>query len=457
MKGRGFGRSGVVGVGVLTALVVAGAAFGFTRLVDSVGTPGTGATLQHRDITSTSAPRPSTTTASAPACVPDPTLAQPALPAPYDLALAGARFVTDPRVADHEVSASVWIDGYGEAFTVNPDLTLAPASNQKLFTAMGALSVLGADAALTTELRVTRAGDLVVVPGGDPTITSTGPHSLAALAQQAADAGVRTVTGALFVDESRHDPARRAPGWQDWQIPTYTGPLSAFMVDDNRWRSDPAFLADPALANAERLREALASFGITIAGGTGYGGSEAGAPVVATLISPPIGQLVHDMLQRSDNQTADLLLEEIGVSEFGVGSLANGVAGDQRRARVPVRADWGSHRRWLGTSRSNRRSAREWRELLQAARGAPWGPTLADDLPVAGRSGTLGGRMRGTAAEGNVHAKTGTIIGGAALSGYGTTASGRAFVFSVIVNGPGGEQAAGAIDSLVAAIAGVAT
>jgi D-alanyl-D-alanine carboxypeptidase/D-alanyl-D-alanine-endopeptidase (penicillin-binding protein 4) len=107
-----------------------------------------------------------------------------------------------------------------------------------------------------------------------------------------------------------------------------------------------------------------------------------------------------------------------------------------------------------GLSRGNTRSARELRSVVQAARAAPWWPIMFDALPRAGRSGTLAARFRGTAAEDNVHAKTGTIIGGAALSGTGTTASGRAFVFSVIVNGPCAGSSAGAIDGLIAAIAG---
>jgi serine-type D-Ala-D-Ala carboxypeptidase/endopeptidase (penicillin-binding protein 4) len=75
-------------------------------------------------------------------------------------------------------------------------------------------------------------------------------------------------------------------------------------------------------------------------------------------------------------------------------------------------------------------------------------------LPVAGRSGTLTSRFRGTAAEGTVRAKTGTIIGGVALSGYGTTIGGRAFVFSVLVDGDGSQAATGPLDTLIAAIAG---
>jgi D-alanyl-D-alanine carboxypeptidase/D-alanyl-D-alanine-endopeptidase (penicillin-binding protein 4) len=108
-----------------------------------------------------------------------------------------------------------------------------------------------------------------------------------------------------------------------------------------------------------------------------------------------------------------------------------------------------------GLSRRDARSARELRSLVQvASRRAPWWPVVANGLPVAGRSGTLVARLGGTAAEGNVRAKTGTLIGGAALTGIGTTAAGRAFVFSIVVNGPHAETSADAIDALVAAVAG---
>ena len=389
-----------------------------------------------------------------PPCTQDPTLAQSsAAPSPA-LAAALARFLADPRVGPHRTSVSVWIDGLGEVLTHEPDLPLAPASNEKLFTAMGALAVLGPDVQLVTEVRSTPAGDLVVVGGGDATVTAAGPHSIAALADQIRAAGVRAVTGALIVDETRYDGARRASAWQDWQIPTYTGPLSALMVDRNRWRGDPAFLADPALANADLLRRALGARGIGVSGPTVYATAPVAGTVVASLVSAPMGVLVRDMLQRSDNQIADLLLKEVGHAATGTGSLANG-SGATTAALAPLClslagvADDGS-----GLSRGNARSAREWRTLLQAARNQPWWPALVDGLPLAGRSGTLAGRFRGTAAEANVRAKTGTIIGGSALAGYGATAAGREFVFSVMVNGTGAEGSAPAIDALVAAVAG---
>jgi serine-type D-Ala-D-Ala carboxypeptidase/endopeptidase (penicillin-binding protein 4) len=397
----------------------------------------------------TTAPPPPTT---APPCVPDPSLTAPAAAPPAGVVAAVDRFGADPGVAAGPWGVSVWIDGYGE-IARQPDLPLLPASNQKLFTAMGALAVLGPDARLTTEVRVTPDGGLAIVAGGDPTITGGGPHSIDALAAQVRAAGITHVAGPLLVDESHHDAARRASGWQDWHVPAYAGPLSAFMVDRNRYRGDPAFLADPALANAERFRAALGAHGVTVAGPTAHGPAPAGGPVVASLTSAPMAALVDTTLMRSDNMAAELILKEVGRAGAGEGSSAAGAAATRAALAplcVPIAGvdDDGS-----GLSRANGRSAREWRVLLQGARTQPWAPLLVNAMPLAGRTGTLAGRFHGTAAEGNVRAKTGTIIGGIALSGYGTTLGGRAFVFSVIAAWPTSKGGQGALDALVAAVA----
>jgi D-alanyl-D-alanine carboxypeptidase/D-alanyl-D-alanine-endopeptidase (penicillin-binding protein 4) len=55
-------------------------------------------------------------------------------------------------------------------------------------------------------------------------------------------------------------------------------------------------------------------------------------------------------------------------------------------------------------------------------------------LPIAGVDGTIGSRMRGTAAQGNVHAKTGYVDKARSLSGYVTTADGRLLLFSLLCN-----------------------
>ena len=334
-------------MGVLVVVLGSAAAFGGIAVVGSaVGSGGGILSAAHRVAASPPSSPPSSPLSSPPAtastrCAPEPSLDQPTLAAPPALAVGLHGFLADPRVAPHAVGMSVWIDGYGEVLAHDADRMLVPASNQKLFTAMGALAVLGADTRLKTELRMSASGDLVIVPGGDPTITSAGVHSVAALAAQLRARGIGDIPGSVLVDESRHDAARRAPGWQDWQIPAYTGPLSAFMVDDNRWRSDAAFVADPALANAERLRSALLLEGIAVAGGVGYGRAGPGALVVATLESPPVRELVHAMLLRSDNQIADMLLKEIGFVAARRGSLADGAAATRTALAATVR----SHRR----------------------------------------------------------------------------------------------------------------
>ena len=395
------------------------------------------------------APAPPTT---AP-CTPDPTLAAPAAPVPPDLALAVQRFTTDPRVVANRFGLSIWIDGLGEVAAHEPDLPLFPASNQKLLTAMGVLTVLGQDARFTTEVRLAPDGNLVIVAGGDPSLAARGPHSLDALAAQVRAAGVTEVPGTLVIDDSRHDAVRRAAGWQDWQFPTYAGPLSAFMVDRNRYRRDAAFLADPGLAHGDLLRAALAAHGVRIAGPTAHGSAPAGSTVVASLTSAPVSALLADTLLRSDNMAAEELLKEVGRSTRAPGSTAGGLQ-TTRAALAPLCvAIAGTDDDGSGLSRANGRSAREWRQLLQAARTQPWWPQLSDSLPVAGRTGTLASRFLGSPAEGSVRAKTGTIIGGIALSGYGTTAGGRGVVFSVLVNGDGSGAAQASLDELIAAVA----
>jgi D-alanyl-D-alanine carboxypeptidase/D-alanyl-D-alanine-endopeptidase (penicillin-binding protein 4) len=409
-------------------------------------------------------PRPRTTTVpltpgtpapTAPACPNDQEAAAappPALVAALQQALAGFRDVT--------VGVSMWVEGYGEVLASGADVPLSPASVQKVFTAMGALSLFEPDDAFTTAVRAigpvaggVLRGDLVLVGGGDPTLTARGPHSLDTLAVQVRQAGITSVAGSVVADESRHDAARAAPGWQGWQQPAYVGPMSALMVDDNRRRTDPGYLASPATGNAEVFRAALAAHGVAVAPRVVAGTAPPGASEVASLSSRPVPELVTEMLQRSDNETAELLAREAGLEAGTAGTTPSGTAALTASLRplcVPLAgvADDGS-----GLSRADRRTAREWRQLLEAATSQPWGARFRDSLPLAGRSGTLAGRFRGTPAEGNVRAKTGTIIGGRSLAGYLTTAGGRPAVFAIVVNGDGWRASQPAIDRLVTTLA----
>jgi hypothetical protein len=203
------------------------------------------------------------------------------------------------------------------------------------------------------------------------------------------------VDGGLLVDGGASATARRAAGWEDWQIPAYTGPLSAFMVDHNRWRGDPSFLADPALANGPFP-------GSTRGGGCDDRGvhgvrTRTRRRIVAGIARIGHGRrLLHPMLLNSDNQIADMLLKDIGVA--ATGSAVDGGGCGAPAARTAVHCADRVDRRRLGLEHVSALGT-ELRSLLQAARFAPWWPILADSL-TAGRTGTLAGRLRGTPADG---------------------------------------------------------
>jgi D-alanyl-D-alanine carboxypeptidase/D-alanyl-D-alanine-endopeptidase (penicillin-binding protein 4) len=395
-------------------------------------------------------------------------LSCPPLPAPPSQAGAGplvaalqAR-LADPRLAGAVVGASMWVDGYGEVLAQRADVPLVPASNQKLFTALGVLAVLPGDARLTTRVAATGPlvdgvvqGDLVLVGGGDPTLTSNyGPHSLTALGIQLLDAGVRGVTGRIVADETRYTTERDAPGWQPGDIPESSGPLSALVIDENTYRTDPEFLADPALGGADLFRQVLTGAGIAVGGPAATGRAPAGAEILASLASPTVDELVGSMLRNSDNEIAELLTREAGVASGGGGSTSAGIAALSGSLDPRCSGPAGTWLDGSGLSRDDRTSARALRRLVQAAAASPAAPVVLGGLPVAGQSGTLIHRFGGTPAEGQVRAKTGYLREAQALTGVLTTIGGRRAYFSVVVNGPAAGDSIAAIDDLVVTLAG---
>jgi len=88
-----------------------------------------------------------------------------------------------------------------------------------------------------------------------------------------------------------------------------------------------------------------------------------------------------------------------------------------------------------GLTRTNRSSPAELGRLLDAMRENRGASSFIDSLAIAGSEGTLSDRMEGTEAAGRCRAKTGTISGVSALSGYCFNRSGKTMVFSILMNG----------------------
>lgn len=164
----------------------------------------------------------------------------------------------------------------------------------------------------------------------------------------------------------------------------------------------------------------------------------ASGPVVHT-ITNPITTVFPPILQDSHNALADQLFLTIGAQVEGAGTrkaAAKAVKDALEKIGVPgeahVQVD-GS-----GLSKANRTSATHFVALVSAVMktGGETARVFLDALPVAGESGTLSSRMRGTIAAGRVRAKTGWVSGASALSGVAETEGGRTIAFSILVSYP---------------------
>jgi D-alanyl-D-alanine carboxypeptidase/D-alanyl-D-alanine-endopeptidase (penicillin-binding protein 4) len=107
-----------------------------------------------------------------------------------------------------------------------------------------------------------------------------------------------------------------------------------------------------------------------------------------------------------------------------------------------------------GLSRADRAAPREVVRMLGTLRNQRGFPAFYASLPIAGRDGTLADRMRSGPARGRCHAKTGTLTGVSALSGYCTTRSGRTLAFSVLMNNANIYTARSIQDRVAQALAG---
>jgi D-alanyl-D-alanine carboxypeptidase/D-alanyl-D-alanine-endopeptidase (penicillin-binding protein 4) len=354
-------------------------------------------------------------------------------------------WVFDPEAANGRV-----------LFTDSADQRRILASNTKLFTTAAALDRLGPETRLETRVWAdgeiapdgTVDGDLYIVGDGDPTF---GEPEVAALAQDAKNAGVERVTGRILVDDTIFD-RRRGLGKNPGQPNPYVGPLSGLSYKFGL--SGPGFSGKPEIDAGLEFRAELEDRDIGVGGGVEYGKASAQLQEkdpIASVSSEPIAELVEQTNEPSNNFFAEMLLKRLSVEQGAQGTTQGGAREVRAYARslgTRARVKDGS-----GIGRKNRTSAEHVGELLVAMLDEPAGDDFFESLPRAGVEGTLSNRMEGTAAEGRCRAKTGTISGVSALSGYCDIA-GEPVAFSILMNGVGNVASARSIqDRLVVTIA----
>ena len=170
-------------------------------------------------------------------------------------------------------------------------------------------------------------------------------------------------------------------------------------------------------------------------------------PELAAVESPPLSQLLVETNQNSNNLYAEAWLRSLGAREMGsrVGGLDLSAPTDST-AEVGLRVVKATLTELgvdpagyvmvdgSGLSRNNLVSPEAIAQTLRAMAKSRQAAVYRASLPVAGISGTLQNRFRDTAAQGIVQAKTGTMSGVVALSGYIDATEYEPLVFSIIVN-----------------------
>jgi len=257
--------------------------------------------------------------------------------------------------------------------------------------------------------------------------------SFATFAKALKREGVKSVKGSVLGDQSWFDGLTTVRTWKNG-LELESGRISALSGNLNQRNGNR--VPRPAIYAAELLSAALKSEGITVKGKPGAGTTPPDARLILRQYSAPLRGLLAHMNKASDNLFAETLLKGLGRDQNGRGSTAAGAAVSEATLRaLGIPTDDVVILDGSGLSYGNRLTALGLARLLAAMRQRDDFDDFYDSLAIAGGDGTLGKRMRGTAAAGNAHAKTGSLNVASGLSGYVTSANGHLVVFSILMNG----------------------
>lgn len=365
----------------------------------------------------------------------------------------------DPIVNDRSCAA-ISLDGTAVG-GANESTIVIPASTQKVLVAAVALDVLGEDYRYTTRVVGPEAvggvisGDIYLVGGGDPVLSGEwypesnldryatfNITSLDQLARNLVAAGVTRIDGSVLGDASRYDDEYYVASWGEGVAGIEAGPYDALLVNDARVEGDDQRGSDPAEAATREFVRILGEQGISVSGGNGVGTAPDGAVELASIESQPISAIVAEMLTNSDNNTAELMVKEIGLVGSGGATRETGLD-----VMAETIAGWGVDTNGLvlgdgsGLSLDNRISCTTMLGVLQHA---GFDSPLGAGLPIAGETGTLREIFTDTPMAGRLRGKTGTLNNPPfgqdppavkALAGFLPIEGGGAIEYVLILNG----------------------
>ena len=282
--------------------------------------------------------------------------------------------------------------------------------------------------------------DLFVKPGaavGQPAVITTGPPDPLLTVVNRVTTSEKGVRRELSIHRGLNENTITITGTIPLDDRGYTGGIG---------------ISHPALLFVYLLRNSLAQKGVVITGKSRTTGevvlpsvssvSSVAQPEIATLQSPPFSQIAAQTLKPSQNLYTELILRTLGKvapppatpirnatsEELGIEAVKTFLKTAGIRPESLVLDD-GS-----GLSRNDMITAEASVQLLTFMSRHRYADVFRDALPIAGVDGTLRNRFKGTPAENNLHAKTGSLSSAASLAGYVTTAAGEKLAFSIMVN-----------------------
>jgi D-alanyl-D-alanine carboxypeptidase/D-alanyl-D-alanine-endopeptidase (penicillin-binding protein 4) len=362
------------------------------------------------------------------------------------------------------------------------DVPTTPASTTKLLTAAAVLAARGPAYRLSTRaVAGTRPGEVVLVGGGDPTLSVDakglfpGAARLDQLAAQVKKALGSTKPTGVLVDTSLFSGPETGLGWDSDDISPLgqVARVQSLMTNGGRVQpvhneggGDPRF-ADPAIAAGRAFARLLGVPAGPVKRGkapdSSAAASSSAVPGVApgtqlgAVQSPPLVQITDWMLQESDNTIAETMGRQVALAGGKPATFdgsSDAVIAKLRELGLP--ADEADLYDSSGLSRHNGISPALLTQVLALAASGkqPALTGIFGGLPVAGWSGTLENRFGAKtdrAAEGVVRAKTGTLSGVNTMAGQLITKDGRLLVFAIMASGSSNATAAkAALDKIPA-------
>ncbi|GBD88376.1 D-alanyl-D-alanine carboxypeptidase precursor [bacterium BMS3Abin03] len=335
-------------------------------------------------------------------------------------------------------------------YSMNPTVSMIPASNTKLFTTAAALEIMGGDYLLSTQILTddtvftdsTLNGNIYVKGLGNSMFTQSDLDSLVRVIY---NMGLRKITGNVKGDDTFFDNIYTRDDWiDDEKANVKLPPVSALIVDRNtkyitrirrgRRRHYKIFIDNPPLYAAKLLKEKLIDAGIKVEGKVRKGKTPSTAVVIAQS-NIELRDLIKQINKHSDNFLAECLFKTIG-------AVASGKQGNSfysTQAILTFMEDNAiySHGTAVvdgsGISRFDQITAGAIVGLLEKVYFDL--KNFADfynSLSIAGVDGTLEDRMDDSKEHINFRGKTGTLNGVSSLSGYLTTKYGDDLIVSIV-------------------------